>query len=254
MICSHTRGRIRLRLPALKGAPLPQLPKEGLKGVKSLSMNPKTGGALLEYDPDVLSAETIASFLEDLDPGAAEALRHPHLLEPRSLFGGPPPRLEDCPPPPSGEARSPDALPVPGAPGRKPRPRGSAEATSELINLGMAFLGTILSGFFSPRRLHVQLGALTALMMAGHAFKHRKRLRPLHQMTIVDLLGLPKSLRLPWSKPVEIDEEERELCEAAAAQEAPPAPSPPAEGGNGEAEAIGEAPSQGEAREESRPH
>ncbi|MDR2456118.1 MAG: heavy-metal-associated domain-containing protein [Deltaproteobacteria bacterium] len=190
MITSYTRGRIRLRLEAVKGAPLPEMPKEGLKGVKSLAVNPKTGSALLEYDPEVLSVQTIASFVEAIDPGAAEALLNPHLLKPRTLFPSPVPSLAQCPPPIT-PVPSPDAPPQPGQKA-KPRLRGSAEATSELFNLGVAFLGTILSGFFSSRRLHVQLGVLSGLMMVGHAWKHRKRLRPLSQMTLSGLLGLPK--------------------------------------------------------------
>lgn len=191
MITSYTRGRIRLRLDASSGVSIPELPKEGLKGVKSLSVNPRTGSALLEYDPDILSVQTIAAVVETLDPAAAESLLNPHLLKPRSLFGAPIPTLEECPAP-SIPVPSPDAPPAPEAKRPMPRLRGSAEATAELINLGIAFLTTILSGFFSSRRLHVQLGALSGLMLLGHVWKHRKRLRPLRQMTWADILGLPK--------------------------------------------------------------
>jgi hypothetical protein len=204
MITSHTRGRIRLRLSDLKGAAPPTLPPGGLKGVKSLAVNPRTGGALLEYDPEILGAETIADFVEAFDPGAAEALRHPHLLKARTVLGAPIPALADCPPP-AVPVRSPDAPPAAGppAPKRPARRRGSAEATSELLNLGSAVLGVVISGFFGSRRLHVQLGVLTGLMMIGHVWKYRKRLRPLHQMTIHDLLGLPDFSRPPWGRPAE---------------------------------------------------
>jgi hypothetical protein len=236
MITSHTRGRIRLRLEAVKGAPAPEMPKEGLKGVKSLAINPKTGSCLLEYDPEVLSVQTIASFVEAIDPGAAEALLNPHLLKPRTLFASPVPSLSQCPPPVT-PVPSPDAPPPPPGQKAKPRLRGSAEATSELFNLGLAFLTTILSGFFSSRRLHIQLGALSGLMMLGHAWKHRKRLRPLSQMTLSGLLGLPK---MPsFGRPAYAEDWEED--EEAIAPQAPKAFSEAGQGGETEPEAKAEA-------------
>ena len=250
MIASYTRGRIRLRLDDLKGAEAPKLPKETLKGVTNLSINTQTGSALLEYDPEVLSVETIAAFVETFDPAAAESLRNPHLLKPRSLFAAPIPTLAECPPP-AIPVRSPDAPPVHEPKPAKPRLRGSAEATAEVLNLGLAFLGAILSGFFSSRRMHVQLGALSGLMMVGHVWKHRKRLRPLHQMTLADLLGLPKAgpfARLASHAPEEGDSLEDEGWpqgnQAAVAQIQTGASNPASQPGDGQG-AVGSGKAQG---------
>ncbi|MDR1656344.1 MAG: hypothetical protein LBT47_02150 [Deltaproteobacteria bacterium] len=214
MITSFTRGRIRLRLIHLRGAELPEIPKESLKGVTNLSINPQTGSALLEFDPEILDLETIASFLDSLDPQAAEVLRNPHLLKPRTIFGSPIPKLEDCPPPPK-EAETVDPAPK--------RIRGSAKATTELINLGTAFIGTALSGFFSSRKFHVQCGAFLGLMFIGHVWKYRKRLRPLHQMTLAEILDLPQFPKFgsvpPSQEPAETESEELELEDQLALEE-----------------------------------
>jgi hypothetical protein len=176
-----------LRLSHLKGATPPDIPKESLKGVTNLTINPQTGGALLEFDPDVLSIATIADIVDNIDPQAAEVLRNPHLLKPRTIFASPIPTLEQCPAPPP----EPPATLL-ASKGSSNRPRGSAKATSELINLGVGFLTTALTGFFSSRKFHVQCGAFMGLMLVGHVWKYRKRLRPIHQMSLAEIFGWPQ--------------------------------------------------------------
>jgi hypothetical protein len=168
MVTSFIPGRIRLRLTELKGATPPELPAGGIKGVKNISINPMTGSALIEYDPDMLDVETIASFIELYDPQGAAALRNPELLRPKPFWSN---------------------LFAPQQAGRRPK-KGSAQATSEMIGLSIGFLSCVLTGFFGSKRNHVRLGVLLGAMLVQHAFKHRKRLRPLSQMTLLEILGL----------------------------------------------------------------
>jgi hypothetical protein len=168
MVTSFTRGRIRLRLAELKGTPPPQVPTEGLKGLKNLTFNPMTGSVLIEYDPDVLDVETIASFLEPFDPQGAEALRNPEILKPKPFW-----------------SNWPKSSPKPQRPGH-----GSAQATAEVINLGIGLLTCVASGFFASPKTHARLGLLFGAMLVQHVFKYRKRLRPLKEMSLKEILGL----------------------------------------------------------------
>ncbi|MDR1110154.1 MAG: hypothetical protein LBP92_05520 [Deltaproteobacteria bacterium] len=190
MIVSFVRGRIRARLTHLKGQDVPPVPAAGtLKGVKTLTINPLTGGVLLEYDPEAISVEEIASFLEPLDPEGAATLRNPWLLKPRGLFA----RAVEVPPELlSGEARE-------AAMARRPRPRGSARATSETINLATAFLSCVASAFWGSVRTHTLCGAGLGVLIAQHIWRHRRRLRPLGQMGLLEILGieLPKLIGPP---------------------------------------------------------
>ncbi|MDR3205059.1 MAG: hypothetical protein LBV23_10025 [Deltaproteobacteria bacterium] len=171
MIVSFIEGRIRLRLSALKGAQAPELPIGPINGIKSIQVNPMVGSVLLEYDPKVISLESIASFLEQFDPDGAKILRQPpsQILKPTTLLG-------------RTLYSSPEAAP--------PK-TGSAMATAEAIDLTISFVGTVLSGFFSSRRAHIQWGLATAILFLVHLWKHRRRLRPLSQMSVKEIIGLP---------------------------------------------------------------
>jgi hypothetical protein len=189
MIVSFVNGRIRARLSGLKGqGQAPPMPAAGsLKGVKNLSVNPSTGGVLLEYDPEAISVQEIASFLEPFDPEGAATLRNPWLLKPRSLFARPVEIPAEFLP---AEAQASRAI-------QRPRPRGSARATSEAINLTMAFLSCVGSAFWGSARTHVFCGAGLGLLVAQHLWQHRGRLRPVSQMSWLEILGIewPATLR-----------------------------------------------------------
>ncbi|MDR3134584.1 MAG: hypothetical protein LBU69_00650, partial [Deltaproteobacteria bacterium] len=182
MIVSLTHGRIRARLTHLRGQQAPDIPAESIKGVRNITINPRTGSVLLEYDPEAISLEKLASFLEPFDPEGAATLRHPELLKPRSIFAQPvevPLELikeEDRP-------RVSDNR-------KKFRPRGSAEATSEAINLTIGFLGVAFSAFAGSIRTHALAGAAFGIMLAQHLWKHRHRLRPIQQMSWAEILGI----------------------------------------------------------------
>jgi hypothetical protein len=188
MILSFVSGRIRARLTHLKGQTVPDIPVESLKGVNKFLINPLTGSVLLEYDPEAVTVETIASYLEPFDPQGAVTLRNPHLLRPRSLFGRPP----EVPPEYLSDSQRAD-LPAPR------HKRGSAEATSEAVNLGIAFLSCAASAFWGTVRTHTVCGFGLGLLLSQHVWKHRRRLRPLSQMGLLEILGIeiPKFLRIP---------------------------------------------------------
>ncbi|MDR2387807.1 MAG: heavy-metal-associated domain-containing protein [Deltaproteobacteria bacterium] len=197
MIASFTYGRIRARLTHLKGQQVPEVPVGNIKGVKNISINPLTGSVLLEYDPEQISIETIADFLEPLDPEGAATLRNPELLRPSSLFAKP----IEVP----IELLKPEDRPAVQERRHRERPRGSAEATAETINLTVGFLSVVFSAFWGSIRTHTLLGAGFGLMLGQHIWKHRRRLRPIHQMSWLEILGLdiPAFLR---PKPLEPEE------------------------------------------------
>ena len=61
-ISSFSEGRVRLRHPALRRAPVAELAKSRLSavhGVKSVECNPVTGSALILYDSKVLSQDDL---------------------------------------------------------------------------------------------------------------------------------------------------------------------------------------------------
>jgi hypothetical protein len=169
MVISFIKGRIRLRLAELKGSTAPKLPNLNVKGLKNVAINPLTGSVLIDYDPEVLQAETIASILEPFAPQDAHTLRNPELLKPKPILS----------------AWSAPKNARPSRPGH-----GSAEATSEVINLGITFLTCLATGFFKYKKAHVQSGILFGALLAGHVFKYRKRLRPLKEMSFREILGL----------------------------------------------------------------
>jgi hypothetical protein len=162
---------------------------EALKGVNNVTINPLTGSVLLEYDPETIPVERLAEILEPFDPEGAATLRNPELLKPRSLFAKPVAvpldylKAEDRP---AVRARR-----------QQLRPRGSAEATSETINLTVGFLGVVFSAFWGSIRTHTLLGASFGVMLGQHIWKHRHRLRPIQQMSWLEILGLdvPSFLR-----------------------------------------------------------
>ncbi|MDR1051087.1 MAG: hypothetical protein LBP95_08420 [Deltaproteobacteria bacterium] len=218
MIVSFTNGRIRARLAHLKGQPAPEIPAGAMKGVRNITVNPVLGSVLLEYDPEAVSVETIASYLEAVDPEGAAALRNPELLKPRSLLGRP--------------VEIPDGLLTEEARRSRPAPprkRGSPRATAELVNLSLAFLSCVTSAFWGSVRTHAICGAGFGVMLGQHVWTHRRRLRPLSQMSIWEILGLdiPGFLK---PGPVECPKEGREE-EEAGGQAAPAAAEAVAEGG-----------------------
>jgi hypothetical protein len=179
MIASFVNGRIRARLTHLKGQPIPEIPSGAMKGVNSITINPNTGSVLLIYDPEAISVETIASYLEPFDPEGAATLRYPDLLKPQSLFGRPvevPKEYID----PSDW----DSLPAP------PAKRGSSHATSEVVNLSLAFLSCVTSAFWGSKRSHTICGIGFGIMLIQHIWNHRRRLRPLSQMSILEIFGI----------------------------------------------------------------
>ncbi|MDR0356298.1 MAG: heavy-metal-associated domain-containing protein [Deltaproteobacteria bacterium] len=218
MIVSFVNGRIRARLTGLKGRQAPTIPTESLKGVNNLTINPRTGSVLLEYDPDSVSVETIAAYLEPFDPEGAVALRNPHLLKPKSIFGAPVEIPEDLL---DESFREQMAKPV--------RKRGSASATAEMINLGTAFLSCVISAFWGSKKTHAYLGLGLGLLLGQHVWKHRRRMRPLGQMSIWEMLGLDFSAFLrPPAPPAHeeelFDETEEELSETLPSPQALPEP------------------------------
>jgi hypothetical protein len=180
---------------------VPDVPVGSIKGVKNVTINPHTGSVLLEYDPEIISLDTLADFLEPLDPEGAATLRNPALLKPTSLFAKP----VQVP----LELLNPEDRSAVQERRHRQRPRGSAEATAETINLTVGFLSVVFSAFWGSIRTHTLLGAGFGLMLGQHIFKHRHRLRPIHQMSLLEILGidLPAFLR---PKPVVIQEEEEE--------------------------------------------
>ncbi|MEW6659364.1 MAG: HMA2 domain-containing protein [Thermodesulfobacteriota bacterium] len=63
-------GRLRLKIPHLKGNPLRAQEIENqvnlMAGMQQVAANPVTGSLLLIYDPDLLNQEEIFAFLKDL--------------------------------------------------------------------------------------------------------------------------------------------------------------------------------------------
>jgi hypothetical protein len=182
MIVSFTHGRIRARLTHLKGQDVPEVPTQAIKGVKNIAINPLTGSVLLEYDPEVINVESIADFLEPFDPEGAATLRNPWLLKPRSIL----PQAVEVP----MELINEEARSQVSATRKAKRPYGSAEATSELINLTVGFLSVVFSAFWSSTRTHALMGAGFGVMVGQHIWKHRRRLRPISQMSWLQILGI----------------------------------------------------------------
>ncbi|MDR2368880.1 MAG: heavy-metal-associated domain-containing protein [Deltaproteobacteria bacterium] len=198
MIVSLTHGRIRARLTHLRGQEAPDIPVGAIKGVKNVTINPMTGSVLLEYDPDLIGLGDIAEFLEPFDPEGAATLRNPGLLKPRSVF----PRPVEVP----IELVTDDERPQVLARRHRERPRGSAAATHETLNLTVGFLSVVFSAFWGSMRAHTILGASFGIMLGQHVWKHRRRLRPLHQMSWMEILGIeiPGFLRPAPPEPPEL--------------------------------------------------
>jgi copper chaperone CopZ len=85
----HVPGRLRLRSAALKGdARAGEEIKERLAaiaGIRSLTVNPKTGSLLLEYDPAVIAPERIVGLLASrgftFSTAATESEAAPRLVD-----------------------------------------------------------------------------------------------------------------------------------------------------------------------------
>jgi hypothetical protein len=204
MIVSFTYGRIRARLTHLQGQDAPDISIESIKGIKNITVNPMTGSVLLEYDPELIAIETIASFLEPIDPEGAATLRNPDLLKPRSIF----PRPVSVP----LELLDESSRPTIAQSRRANRPTGSSDATAELVNMTVGFLSVVFSAFWGTRKSHVLFGAGFGVMVIQHIWKYRKRLRPINQMSWVEILGLdiPSFAK---SQPIEIEETTQEQLE-----------------------------------------
>jgi hypothetical protein len=212
MIVSFIPGRIRVRITELKGRDLPELPRPQLPGLKSLTLNPLTGGALIEYDPQTLSTETIAGFLEPFDPEGAETLRHPEKLKPQ-----PGPWLKIL-------------LGAKGGGDQRSR------ATQDVVNLGGAFAACLVSGFLGAKKLHLQSAGLLTALLIQHVLRFRKRLKPWSELTLKELLGLDGLFPAP---PAEFLEDSEELApegsETFLEAEESQGPTPPATDADGEA-------------------
>jgi hypothetical protein len=165
MLCSYIPGRIRLRLKKRPDNLPDNLDASSWPGVRKLTSNPATGSFLLEYDPEVLALETIIEVVEHIDPEAALALK-------TILAGG---------------SRYPSANPQP------------TSATAELINMGTALIASAVTGFYGPKKYHVHCGLFFCGLTLVHAWRYRRRIKPLSKWTIRDLLGLPA----PPAEPVQ---------------------------------------------------
>jgi hypothetical protein len=155
MLCSYIPGRLRLRLSA-PPAGVPENPDvSDWPGVKKLTANPKTGSFLLEYDPEVLDLETIAEFIDIYDPEAAQEL---HNIA-------------------NGGSRYPKSKPT--------------SATAELINMFTALLASVVTGFFGPKKYHVQAGLFFTGLALVHSWRYRHRIKAFKKWTLHDFLGLP---------------------------------------------------------------
>ena len=74
-IRSIAPGRIRVRHDALKDAELAERVRgflETKEGVRSASVNPRTGSLLLEYDPEHLAPLHLLAFVEEMTPRQLE--------------------------------------------------------------------------------------------------------------------------------------------------------------------------------------
>ncbi|MDR1870617.1 MAG: hypothetical protein LBS60_01605 [Deltaproteobacteria bacterium] len=174
MLTSYIPGRLRVRLTKTPDETPENIDVSAWPGVKKLTVNPQSGGFLLEYDPDKLSLETIIEVLEAYDPEAAEQLSHIA----------------------AGGRRYPGPAPVP--PG---------QATKDFISLTTSLLSSVITGYVGPKKWHAISGLVLAGTAIAHAWRYRHRIKPLAKWTFGDILGFPTSSP-PRPASMEFEEEE----------------------------------------------
>jgi hypothetical protein len=207
MISSYIRGRIRLKAPLFQREDFPLEPILAYPGIKSVSHNPRVGSLLVEYDPEALDLDKAASFLEMIDPEAAQTLREYSLREKEASTA------------PSGSPK--ERRPTAGG-GHRAR---SAKSTVEFLNLTLAFGACLVSGLAGARKFHTQCGLLLAGMVAQHAWRFRRRLKPLNQLALSDFFELSwlkkHKAALEAAEELEEDLEEEPFEEAGPGQDRP---------------------------------
>lgn len=199
MLTSYIPGRLRFRLSDPPDISLEDLNVSSWPGVKKLTPNYRSGSVLLEYDPNVLSLETIAEVVEEFDPAAAEDLYR--LANGGSSY-------------PTFESH--------------PRP---AQATKDFISLGISLISSVITGFWGPKKWHAHCGIFLAGVAVAHAWRYRHRIKPLTKWTLNDILGLPTPKPIYVDAPIEADddlEEDEALATAAPKTEAAPKIAPKA--------------------------
>jgi hypothetical protein len=141
MIASFIDGRIRIRDRALTNPQtLLGLARmiESRPGVRRVSTNTRTGSLLLEYEPDVLSRESLLAAMHVLD----------------AICGGK-----------NGGTSA----------GRQNAARGTLTRGAELRLLGLS-AGLCASGLLFSRRLHAGAGLAFLLLAVRHVFQYRDHL------------------------------------------------------------------------------
>ncbi len=161
MIASFFDGRVRIRHSALKDPANMRRVEEAIKaqnGVRSAAANLRTGGLLVEYDPALISRETLSI--------AAKALRE-QLEEKR-------PEGPDSPGAAKRAAASCGRL-LGRFDGRSGRRLARFRPGRKAENAALASLFALtLAGGFLNSRLHVGAGVLLTLLTARHMYRRRR--------------------------------------------------------------------------------
>lgn len=165
MITSFINGRVRLRDPRFKDEETCAVLEELLKdhpGVTRVTANPRTGGLLIEYDPDRVSLDEAKRLLTAAAPEGAQWLE-----DYECALGG-------CSI--AVNLRGEDmTLPPPPSPGFGGFRRLSPEAAEYLTMTG-AFIVCTGSAFLRSKNLHIYSGLTLAGLTAQHIWKFRKRI------------------------------------------------------------------------------
>lgn len=167
MITSFINGRVRLRDPRFKDEGVCASIEELLRdhpSVTSVKANPKTGGVLIEYDPETLSLEEARQALAAIVPEGAQWLE-----DYECAMGG-------CSVAVDFEGVN-LTLP-PGPPhgfgfggGRRLNPDAA-----EYLAMTGAFVVCTSSAFLRSKTLHVYSGLTLAGLTVQHIWKFRKRI------------------------------------------------------------------------------
>jgi hypothetical protein len=187
MLTSYIPGRLRVRLSEPpKDVSIENLDFKSWPGVKNLTANPLTGSFLLEYDPDKLSLHAIVEILKEFDEAAAEDLRR--IAEGGSRY--PVPEIHHHP----------------------------NQATKDFISLSFSLISSLVTGFWGPKKWHAQAGLFLAGLSVAHAWRYRRRIKPLRKWTVNDILGLPEPKPIPYQAPPELTPLEAQNLDAAIAE------------------------------------
>ena len=168
MITSFINGRVRLRDPRFKDEAACATIEETLRShpcVTSVKANPKTGGVLIEYDPERLDLDQARQALAAIVPEGARWIDD---YEAAMGWSQPEKQVD------GGAVNINFTLPSPGfrfAGGR----RLSPEAAEYLAMTG-AFVVCTSSAFLRSKNLHVYSGLTLAGLTVQHIYKFRKRI------------------------------------------------------------------------------